>query len=120
MKVFAISILLFIILLAVILSNALYIRSTAQIMHQLTARLDEPKSRSDVLDELRSLWEKRRPIIALTVGYRELDHFDETLTQLQWAHQIESEAEFAHFRALLPNAIDELTRTEHFSIKNIF
>ncbi len=119
MKAFWVSILLFALLIGFVWGNAVYMQKTAQSMRSLSAELKEPQRREAALQELAQTWEKSRTVFSLTVGYRELDHFGEILTQLQWAYESENAVEFTRFHRLLEDAIDELIRTERFEIENL-
>ena len=119
MKAFWASVILFAVLIACIWANAVYMQKTAQAMHSLSAKLNEPQQREATLAKLEEAWENSRTVFSLTVGYRELDRFDEILTQLRWAYESKNAAEFTRFHRLLEDAIDELIRTERFEIENL-
>ena len=120
MKAFWISILLFALLLGGIFVNARFIHRTSDTLTEYAEELSESSCRAQTLEELEAFWEKRRPLISLTVGFRELDHFGEVIAQLRWAHDLGDETEFLRYRSLLLDAITELSRTEQFSVENLF
>ena len=120
MKVFWISLVLFLLLLAGIFWNAHYVRESSEHLTELAEELTEPDEREDTLSELEEFWEKNKNLFGLSVGFRELDHFGEVLVELRWAHDHSLEAEFQKYRALLLDAIEEISRTEKISVGNIF
>ena len=120
MKTFWISLGLFFLLLAGIFWNVHYIHKSEATLSDLVESLEDTEGREETLCELESFWEKHRNFFGLSVGFRELDHFGEVLVELRWAHDFSSEAEFHHYRALLFDAIEEITRNEKISVGNIF
>ncbi len=120
MKAFWISLILFALLLAGIFWNVHYIHKSEATLTNLVESLEDPEGREEKLCELESFWEKHCNLFGLSVGFRELDHFGEVLTDLRWAHDYSNEAEFQKYRALLLDAIEEITRNEKISVGNIF
>ena len=120
MKVFWISLALFGLLLASIFWNVHYIHQSEHYLTEIVTALDSPDGREERLCELEAFWEKHRDFFGLSVGFRELDHFGEVLVELRWAHDFASEVEFQRQRALLLDAIEEISRNEQVSVGNIF
>ena len=120
MKVFWISLTLFFLLLTAIFWNIHYIHENEQYLTELVTSLEEVEGREEKLDELESFWEKHRDFFGLSVSFREIDHFGEVLVELRWAHDFSLEAEFQKYRAMLLDAIEEITRNEKISLGNIF
>ena len=120
MKVFWISLVLFLVLLAGIFWNAHYVRESTEHLTDLVEELKEPDEREETLTELEGFWEKNKNLFGLSVGFRELDHFGEVLVELRWAHDFGREEDFQKNRALLLDAIEEIERNERISVGNIF
>ena len=120
MKVFWVSCALFLALLAGILWNARYIRTSEAYLRETVEELQAVEGRAERLSELEEFWQKRRDLFGLSVGFRELDHFEELLVELRWAHDGGLEAEFQRCRVLLLDAIEEISRNERISVGNIF
>ena len=120
MKVFWISLVLFLLLLAGIFWNVHYIHKNEKYLTEIVTSLEDSEEREERLCELESFWEKHRDLFGLSVSFRELDHFGEVLVELRWAHDFGREAEFQKHRSLLLDAIEEITRNEKISLGNIF
>ena len=75
MKVFWVTLVLFLVLLAGIFWNAHYIRESEAHLTELAEKLQESNGREETLYELEAFWEKHRDLFGLSVGFRELDHF---------------------------------------------
>ena len=117
---FWVSLTLFLVLLAGIFWNIHYIHKSEAYLTDLVNSLEDTEGREEKLCELEAFWKKHRDRFGLSVGFRELDHFGEVLQELRWAHDFSSEAEFQKYRALLSDAIEEITRNEKLSLGNIF
>ena len=120
MKAVWISLVLFCLLLGGTALNVWYIHKTAAHFYEAAEALSVPEDREATLTELENFWERQEPLISLTVSFRELDHFGEIIVQLRWAQELGDEAEFLRYRALLVDAVEELIRTEQFSVENLF
>lgn len=113
-------VILFLALLLCIGLNAHYIRKQASFLTQTAELLQEEENRPTALAELEAFWQKHRNWIGLSVGFREMDHFGEVLTNLRWAYDTGDEQEFRRYRLLFLDAIEEISRTERFSVRNLF
>ena len=120
MKVFWVSCVLFLVLLAGIFWNARYIRTSEAYLRETVEAMGTVEGRGERLSELEEFWKKHRDLFGLSVGFRELDHFEELLVELRWAHDGGLESEFQRCRALLLDAIEEISRNEQISVGNIF
>ena len=120
MKAFIISLLLFLLLIGCIILNTVFLNRSADHFRALAMAIETPENRRESLEELAATWEKQKKWIGLTVSFRELDHFGEIITQLHWAYEQKNEQEFQKYRSLFLDAIEEITRTERFSIENLF
>lgn len=119
MKAFIISALLFSLLIALIIGNAIYVhRVSEQIRNKLDV-LDQSNA-EETLSYLEEYWQRHQPYIGLSVSYRELDHLSELLLSLRASSETQNEQDFELYRKIAIDAADELSRLERFSIENLF
>ena len=100
--------------------NAYYIGNQAKFLTQAAEQMQQKEERETLLTETERFWEKHRAWFGLSVGFRELDHFGEVLTNLRWAHDAGNDPEFERYRLLLIDAIEEISRTERLALETIF
>ena len=120
MRAVWICIILFSILLLCVGFNSYYIQRQADRLTQIAEQLTNEERRATVLQELDAFWQKHRDWIGLSVGWRELDHLGEILSNLRWAYEAQNESEFQRYRLLFSNAIEEISRNERISIGVLF
>ena len=115
-----ICVLLLILIISCTTLNAFYIHRQSELLSDLANKLQDSDEREATLSQLQSAWNKHQTRFSLSIGFRELDHFNEILVGLQWANESKNEQEFQRYRLLLLNAIEDLTRAERLHVKNIF
>ena len=120
MKSFVISLVLFSLLTATIVLNYSYINKCAEFLIGTSEKLSFEAEDAGGIKELEKFWDKNRDIIGLSVSYREIDHFCETLISLRSYYESGNRSEFENSRAILIDAAEELARLERFSVGNIF
>lgn len=121
MKAWIVSLCLFVLLLGIIVFNAVYVHRVSDHLSEVLNSLSaDAANTQDELDALDAYWEKHHPLVALSIGYRELDHVSETLISLRAAYQSRNVSDFELYRQLCVDAADELARLEKFSIENLF
>ena len=120
MKAFWFTVALFLILLGCVFLNARFLRRTSEELIGYADQLTEVADREKTVTALERCWDDTRTWISLTVSFQELDHFGELVAQLRWAHDTKNETELIRYRSLLIDAAEELSRTEQFSIENLF
>ena len=121
MRALVISVVIFALLCAVIAANLAYINDVTEELRYKAARLDIKDERAlDLIAEIEDKWKKSEAIFSLSVSYKELDFFGETLISLREAYKVGEKFEFERHKALLIDAIDGMSRLERFSIINIF
>lgn len=119
MKAFFISLLLFILLIGGIVGNAVYVhRVTDRLLQSLDA-ISFSSSEAE-WDELEDYWDRHRAFVALSISYRELDHFSESLIALRAARDADSSFDFEIYHAIAVDAAREIARLERFSLENLF
>lgn len=121
MKAFIVSLCLFLLLVILIAANAVYVhRVTAHVEESLSALSFEDTATAEQLGALDAYWETHRPLLALSIGYRELDRMGELLLSLHADYDQKSAADFERDRRLAADTAAELSRHEQFSLENLF
>ncbi len=121
MKAWIISLCLFLLLIAAIIGNAIYIHRVAAHLCAVTDALCfEGAKTGEALDELAAYWDRHRAFVSLSISYRELDRVCETLISLRAAYNTQNASDFECYRQLLADAADEISRLERFSVENLF
>ena len=119
MKSFAVASILLAVLIALIVGNAIYIHHVSD---GILLRL-ENLSMESTHDEVMAVglyWERHRPFVRLSLGYRDLDRLNESLIALQASHLSDDASDFERYRRLCLDAARELARLERFSPENLF
>ena len=121
MKAWIASLCLFLLLIGVIIANAIYVHRVTDHLREATeALVFDEASTADALDALWEYWNRHRALIALSIGFRELDHVCETMISLRASYDTRSASDFEQYRRLLADAADEISRLERFSVENLF
>lgn len=120
MKVFWISLFLFVLLLCGIAVNAYFICRSVDAMQSSLSAMDEPTRRHAELHRLQSFWKKHRNQIEFTVGIKEITRIDTLLTELEWILSEGSEQAFQKQKALLLAALTDLKQQELPGLHSIF
>ena len=121
MKAWFFSLCLFLVLIGMIIANAIYVHRTSKHICSLLETLSfEGAATKNTLDELQRYWDQHRPFIALSIGYRDLDHVCETLISLRASYEVQSAPDFELYRQVAADAVRDLGRLERFSIENLF
>ena len=121
MRAFLISLLLFSIMLAAIGTNFSYINSLTEMLLEKIDLLSfsEFEHTQNLLKEIRNRFDKERGIILLSISYTTVnkvsDSIDSTIAYLS-AHD---EPGFENAKAILKNAVRDLSRLDRFSPDNI-
>ncbi|CDC62639.1 unknown [Clostridium sp. CAG:448] len=122
MRIFKVALAIFLLLIAVIIMNALYIRHVGeQLSTKLEGLSDQPciDTLGDIR-EIRTYWEKAQKIVNISVGYCETDRFDELLLSIEEYCMLGNADEYHRTVALAQNAAKDLVRLEKLSLINIF
>ena len=121
MKAWIVSLCLFALLLGAIIGNAVYVRHVAAHVESEARMLSFDDAQTDGrLSALEAYWERHRPYVALSIGYRELDHLSEALIGLRTAYDTKASADFTLYRRLTADAAQEMARLERLSVENLF
>ena len=123
MRALKISLVLFVLLLALMIGGMIVIQKICNRMEVMLGTLpDLPTEEGwEQAAELREYWHRRRGIVHPAVNHTELNAVtDMTDSLVIYADPDADEAvEYRRTRVLLYNAIDELRRLERFSFSNI-
>lgn len=118
MKVFAITLCLFVLMLGAVAWNALYINRMA---FALCAALDALPDAGEAgcaegAHALFSKWEKKSKWISATVSYPIVDRITEQITLLSVYAELGATREYRSTKALLYDSIEDMRRLETFTI----
>ncbi len=104
-----------------VLLNAIYVRDTTDHILMLADETDsENGSEFSSLSELSDYWNKRIPILKLSLSKNELDEIQLAINEAQiFAENLDIE-EYKISMARLRRAIESIKKREEFSIENIF
>lgn len=120
MKSFAVSVTLFVILLAVVIANSVFLCGVFDGMSEIAASLTWDLSSQSDLDKLISLWEDNRSIITYSIEEDEIDRMNELTQSLLDSFKSSDAAAFEKYRLLLIDLCDEFSRYEKLSLESLF
>lgn len=121
MKAWIASLCLFAVLIGIIVGNAIYVHRVTDHLKEVAYELRfDAENTVHTLDALSAYWNRHRTFIALSIGYRELDHVCETILYLRAAYDTKNASDFEAYRRLLSDTADEISRLERFSVENLF
>ena len=118
MRALAISLILFALAITAVCVNSAFIHRTAQKVKDLA--LSVINGESEAADDLTDYWEKRKRLVSLTVGLREIDTVSEQILKLCACAQLDKADDLFINYLLLCNAIDDITRYERMTLTGIF
>ena len=116
MKAFIISAILFVILICMIVTSSLYVRSVSERIVALTLAIDLSGNDTRPLDELENYWQNRRSILDVAISRRELDRITETIVSLRASYVAKNMSDVRLYRELLLNCAKELSERERISL----
>lgn len=128
MKSFIMSLIVFIVTAALVITNSIYISNTVE---KLLDRLESlpnneteynngTKSLTEKYDDLYEAWGSSKPIIGLSVNAKKLDYIEERLTDLKARIGGDSFADFKSTRQVIRMLFNDLKQKEILSFDNIF
>ena len=118
MKSFVAACAIFLVFIGLTVGNAIYVHRVSETLCEGLSTLS-PESAVEEIEDLMAYWERHRPLIALSIGHRELDHLSESLLTLRVAHGTSNTENFEQARALARSAAELLARPERFSLENL-
>ena len=120
MKAVIISLILTLILVAAIITNAIYISRVSEEMKSLITQISQGEAVNKAFEELNAIWSRHKNFFTISVGFEEIDHITEYITRLGCAIESNNTADIRLSCALLKNFFDDVTRHERVSPINIF
>ena len=121
MKGFILTVSLFIIMMAMIVTNFTYLNSIHEYMHTELAKISQApcKDNEQIINNLISYWEKNKDLVSLSVSFREIEELSNALDAVYAANNVGNRDQLSINLGLLKNSIDAIIRLEKISISNI-
>lgn len=116
MKGFVASLLLFAALLAAIAVNCVFVARTTEQAQALLAAIKEEENAPALASKLEAFWQKREPLLMLSVSYDKLCEMRTQLASLRVAAEFGQAAELERARLLALNLLEQIRRPERFSL----
>lgn len=119
MKTFYASLIVFGVLLALILTNAFFIRHATKEMDDLLNALPTSEDMGSTLESLIAYWEKHKKWISISTSSEVINNVDDHMIELQSAFDQNDAEGFDLAIRLTRNTIARIRREERFSIENL-
>ncbi len=120
MKVVIASAILFLIVIAAVIGNAVYSDTVLDKLHMLAENAYKNSTSDEMLSELCDYWESYRDYFSLTASLKDIDSVTENLLNFKTATQNGNTTGRDQSYILLCNALDDIARFEKISFVNIF
>ena len=120
MKILSISLIIFLILLATITANIIYVNKTVDTLTELTENVISSDKRQEPFEKLEEYWEKNRAKFEFSTSHILIDAVSTRIESLKVYIENEETLMILHEAAILKKEIAELKRLERFSFENIF
>ena len=120
MKAFIISTLLFALLIAAIIGNAIYVNKVSKHIILESEKIKEENYPSSLANALEEYWLKHRSFVGLSVGHEELDLISQTIISLKACCNTGNIADATVYVLILQDAVEEMGRHEEVSFENLF
>ena len=122
MKVLYTAIILFMVMIAVVVVNYIYINRVCDRMYVMASQapgVDEEGcyGQVSILDDV---WQENQKYVCLSVSYVELNQIGNSISSMKAFAQTKDAAEFENARRILLNTIREVRRLESFTVETIF
>ncbi len=110
-----------ILMIGAILANAIYIKNTTNyILTQVNSFEDLTDYSGDAVTAISEYWNKRIPILKLSLSQKELEEITLMLDESKICVENKDTEEYKRSMARLKRAIEGIRKREEFSIDNIF
>ena len=119
MKALPISIILFLLLIFTIITNAIFINKTADEINDLASSVPFSENKKDTINKINTVWEERRPFLAFSITTDILDNITSTIICLNEAYNSSNESEIKKYSALLSDQTHTIRRAEAITIESI-
>ena len=103
-----------IVMIAAVITNAIYVKSTTDYILML---IDDPDSQISTLSEY---WNERIPKLRLTLSQKELEDISLNINEAIICAEKQDDEEYKRSMARLRRAIEGIKKREEFSLENIF
>ncbi len=122
MRSFAITCIIFLVMVAAVLNNARYVSQTVDelITTLQLATASEPAERRLQLQGLQLQWEKEKKYIQASISHLKVDIVSDLISSLLIYNEYGNRMEYEKTAALLRAAFEEFRLLEDFSAANIF
>lgn len=119
MKSFILSLLLFSTIIGGIIANSFYVTAFCNDLTYLCelAMLEQPNE--DTVLKIKSLWEKKRPILDISIKTNELEKMNDLIQSLISVHKSKNSAEFDKYCILITELAKEFSEHERISFRSI-
>ena len=119
MKTFFATLGVFVLLLALIVINCLYISHTMRVLEQQLLALPYASERVSAVDELERFWKTNRTLVGISVSYNDIREMEKCLIQMRTAATQEDELSFENARMQALCELQHMRRLERFSAENM-
>lgn len=118
MKVFVLSLVLFLAVISAVVANAVYVdAATEELIAAARKVLDSGTEKS--AEELRALWEGHKPLLCLSASLKDIDSATEYVLRIESAAKQSNAALLEQNCILFFNALCDISRYEQITTQNI-
>ena len=103
-----------IVMIAAVITNAIYVKNTTDYILTL---IEDPDSPISVLSQY---WDERIPRLRLTLSQKELEDISLNINEAMICTEKQDDEEYKRSMARLRRAIEGIKKREEFSLENIF
>ncbi|MBQ9802284.1 MAG: DUF4363 family protein [Clostridia bacterium] len=118
MKSFAVSICIFLLLLAAIVTNTCYVTQVCDTLAEQLTALPEVEAAEAEAGALFDYWDRQRDLLGISVSAHTLERMSEHLVEMEYAIRCGDAVTFEKNRQTALYMCDEIAETERFSLKN--
>ena len=124
MTSFKVSLIFFTLLIAIIISNIIFINSTEITLLKKVEQIEltDNENRKTTLDEISDMqkyWQSRKELVAVSVPYSQILRISELIQSLSSYYKSDELGEYENTKELLKLAINQIGKQEQFLWSNI-
>ena len=120
MKSFIVALILFCIILACIICNGIYIKSTCNEISELCQLLWQSSDRESTSLKIKALWQKCKTQLELSIRTNEIERMTDLIESLHSSVIIKNETEIQKYCTLISEHAEDMARHESISLLSIF
>ena len=129
MNAFKISVIFFIFLIAIIISNMFFIKSTEETLLKMIKEIEvtdsitnneNRKKTIDSISDLQKYWQDQKDLVAISVSYTQISRISELIQSLRSYYESDEIGEYQNTKELLKLTINQIGKQEQFLWSNIF